>query len=82
MNALLASTTQEFGISWPLLVFQLLNISALVALFVMAARAILKRGQGWEVPVWLLLSFCIPIVFPILALIHFRKSKFLVNPAL
>lgn len=75
MNDTLTEITQQFGISWPLLVAQVVNFLILAGLFALAARAILTRGRGWEVPVWLVLSFFIPIVFPIIALIHFRHSK-------
>ncbi|MBX3740049.1 MAG: hypothetical protein KF712_03585 [Akkermansiaceae bacterium] len=58
------------------MVAQPVNFLIMLVLFALAAHAILKRGKGWEVPVWLLLSFFIPFVFPVIALIHFRKSKF------
>lgn len=64
--------TQEFGISWPLFIAQLVNIVVFLWLFIWAARWILKEGRGWEVPVWLLLAFFIPVILPILAIIHFR----------
>ncbi len=63
----------EVGTSWPLFVSQLINIGIVVALFVWAARWILRKGRGWEVPVWLLLALVIPVVFPIAAIIFFRR---------
>ena len=75
-----ASTIEEiqgtFQLNWPYLIAQLVPLVMVAGLFILAARSILARGRGWEVPVWLLLAFFIPVVFPILALIHFRKSKF------
>jgi len=76
MNDITTEITKQFGINWPFFIAQLLNFLIVVGLFALAARSILSRGRGWEVPVWLLLAFCIPVVFPIIALIHFRKSKF------
>ncbi|NWK57657.1 hypothetical protein HW115_18715 [Verrucomicrobiaceae bacterium N1E253] len=73
---MISTITQEFGIQWPLLVAQIINALIVFGLFALAARVILLRGRGWEVPVWLVLSFIIPVIFPVLALIHFRKSKF------
>jgi 4-amino-4-deoxy-L-arabinose transferase-like glycosyltransferase len=66
----------SFGMNWTFFIAQLLNFLIVVGLFALAARSILSRARGWEVPVWLLLAFVIPVVFPIIALIHFRKSKF------
>jgi hypothetical protein len=76
---ILFSTTEQLGPNWAFFVAQLLNFAIIVAalvLFVRAAQAILSRGQGLEVPVWLFLSFLIPVVFPILALKYFRAAKF------
>ena len=70
------SIVTDFQVNGPLFAASLINLALILGLFVLAARSILLRGKGWEVPVWLLLSFFIPIIFPILALIHFRKSKF------
>ena len=70
-----ATITQEINIDWSFFVVQALNIVVVFGLFALAARAILLRGKGWEVPLWLILSFFIPVVFPILAMITFRKSK-------
>ena len=75
MNDLKSEITQQFGINWTFFVAQVVSVMIVVGLFVLAARAILSRARGWEVPVWLLLSFFIPIVLPIIALIHFRESK-------
>ena len=71
----LSEITESFGINWPFFLAQLLPIAVVFGLFVLAARAILMRGRGWEVPVWLLLSLFIPVIFPICALVYFRKSK-------
>ena len=75
MLSTIAQLTEEFGLNWQIFVAQLVNITILLGLFILAARVILKRGSGWEIPVWLVLSFFIPLVFPILALIHFRKPR-------
>ena len=64
-----------FNVDWTVFAVQLVPMLLAFGLFVLAARSILIRGKGWEVPVWLLLAFILPVVFPILALIHFRKSK-------
>ncbi len=58
------------------LVAQAVNFLIVFLLFALAANAILKRGKGWEIPVWLVLSLLMPVIFPVIALIHFRKSKF------
>ena len=70
------SIHESFQASWPFFVAQLVNFLIIAGLFVLAARSILMRGRGWEVPVWLILAFIIPVIFPIIALIHFRQSKF------
>ncbi len=75
MTITTAEITQHLGVHWPFFLAQAVNSLIIIGPFVLAARAILSKGRGWEVPVWLILSFCIPIVFPVLALIHFRKSK-------
>ena len=75
MLSTIAKITEEFGLNWHMFIAQLINVAILLGLFILAARVILKRGSGWEVPVWLVLSFFIPLVFPILALIHFRKPR-------
>ena len=75
MLSTIAQITEEFGLNWPMFVAQLVNITILLGLFILAARVILKQGSGWEVPVWLVLSFLIPLAFPVLALIHFRKPR-------
>lgn len=75
MPIIIAQITEEFGINWQFFVAQLVNLAIFLGLFMLAARVILKRGEGWEVPVWLVLAFFIPIIFPILALIHFRKPR-------
>ena len=62
--------------NWPFFLAQLANVLIVLGLSVFAARSILLRGRGREVPLWLLLAFFIPVVFPILAMIHFRKSRF------
>ena len=67
--------TKTFGINWPYFLVQLFPFVIAFSLFVLAARAILLRGRGWEVPVWLLLSLFIPVIFPICAMVYFRKSK-------
>lgn len=67
--------TSEFGINASFFVAQVVNALIIIGSFALAAKAILTRGKGWEVPVWLILSFLIPVIFPIIALIHFRKSK-------
>ena len=64
----------DFQVNWLSFAAQLVPFLLMIALFAVAARSILMRGKGWEVPVWLLLAFFIPIVFPVLAIIHFRKS--------
>lgn len=64
-----------FKVDWAFFAMQLAPVLMVFGLFVLAGRSILIRGKGWEVPVWLLLAFFLPVVFPILALIHFRKSK-------
>ena len=77
MNASALTEIQDsFQISWPFFVAQLVNVVVVLGLFALAARSILIRGKGWEVPVWLILAFFIPVIFPIIALIHFRQSKF------
>ena len=68
--------TKQFGINWPHFFAQLLPVLLVAVLFCLAARSILLRGRGWEVPVWLLLAFFIPVVFPIIAMTHFRRSRF------
>ena len=73
---MISNITQNFGIDWHMLVAQSINALIVIGLFALAARVILIRGKGWEVPVWLVLSFIIPVIFPIIALIHFRQSKF------
>jgi hypothetical protein len=65
-----------FHVHWPVFFAQLAPWVIMAGLFALAARSILLRGRGWEVPVWLLLTFFIPVIFPILAMIHFRNSKF------
>ena len=75
MNDLVNELTTQFGITWPLFLAQVLNAVLVFGLFVLAARVILTRGRGWDVPIWLVLAFFIPVVFPIIAMIHFRKSK-------
>lgn len=72
----LAEIQDSFQISWPFFAAQLVNVVVVLGLFALAARSILIRGKGWEVPVWLILAFFIPVIFPIIALIHFRQSKF------
>jgi hypothetical protein len=72
--------TKQFGINWPHFIAQLLPVLFVAGLFCLAARSILIRGRGWEVPVWLLLAFFIPVVFPIIAMIHFRRSRFVRPP--
>jgi hypothetical protein len=72
LNDTTSEIARTFDLSWPLLIAQLIP----VILFILAARSILSRGRGWEVPVWLLLAFFIPVIFPIIALVHFRRSKF------
>ena len=78
MLTLILSSTQiieEFGISWPLFLAQIINFLIVILLFILATRSILARGKGTEVPIWIFLSLIIPIVLPIIALIHFRKNK-------
>ena len=75
MIATITEVSESFPFHWPFFIAQLVNFLLIAGLFVLAARAILKRGKGWEVPVWLVLSFFMPVVFPIIALIHFRKPK-------
>ncbi len=75
MSDVATEITSTFKVNWALFAAQLAPVLLAFGLFVLAARSILMRGKGWEVPVWLLLAFFIPVVFPILALIHFRKSK-------
>lgn len=78
--SMITSVTNEIQessrIGWPFLVAQIGNFLIVVGLFALAARSILIRGKGWEVPVWLILALTIPVIFPIIALIHFRRSKF------
>ena len=76
MSDVKSEITEQFGINWPHFFAQLLPFLLVAGLFSLAARSILIRGRGWEVPVWLLLAFFIPVVFPIIAMIHFRKSRF------
>ena len=73
---ILAATSIQSFPNGPLFIAQAVNVLIVLGLFTFAARAILKRGRGWEVPLWLLLAFFIPVIFPVLALIHFRKSRF------
>ncbi len=79
MNDIIAAVTEEFSANWPFFVAQVLNFLVVVGLFALAARVILKRGRGWEVPVWLVLSFVIPVIVPIIALIHFRRPKVILS---
>ena len=77
MIASVATEIQEsFQIRWSTFLAQLAPVLVVLGLFALAARSILIRGKGWEVPVWLILAFFIPVIFPIIALIHFRQSKF------
>ena len=71
MNDLINDLNTYFDISWSLLLAQ----AFVLGLFILAARAIVTRGRGLEVPVWLVLAFFIPVIFPSLALIHFRSSR-------
>ena len=71
-----AELTQEFGVTPMMLAFQIINLLILLLPFILAVRAILVRGKGLEIPVWIFFCFIIPVIFPIIALIHFRKSKF------
>jgi hypothetical protein len=77
INDTTSEIARTFDLSWPLIIAQLIPI----ILFVLAARSILSRGRGWEVPVWLLLAFFIPVIFPIIALVQFRRSKFVAEAA-
>lgn len=74
--SVIAEVQESFQIYWPFFVAQIVNFLIVAGLFALAARSILIRGKGWEVPVWLILAFIIPVIFPIIALIHFRHSKF------
>lgn len=72
---ILLEMKENFGPNWTYLLAQLAPFLIAGLLFVLASNAILRRGRGWEVPVWLLLSLFVPVIFPILAMIHFRKRK-------
>ena len=77
MNTLSTVTTltEEFGYSWYMIAAQLVNLLVIIVPFILATIAILKKGSGLEKPTWIFLCFVVPIIFPIIALIHFRKSK-------
>ena len=75
MIAAVSEINETFHLNWTFFIAQLVNALIVVGLFALAARAILIRGKGWEVPVWIVLSLFIPVIMPIIALIHFRKSK-------
>ena len=69
------SLTKTFSIQWPFFAAQLVNLLVVLGLFFLAARIILKRGSGLEVPIWLFISFVIPVVMPIIALFYFRGGE-------
>ena len=73
---MIENTVQEFSANWYLLLAQVINFIIILGLFILAARLILIRGKGWEVPIWLILAFFIPVICPIIAIINFRKSKY------
>lgn len=73
---MIASITQESSIHWPILIVQIVNLLVVIGLYLLSAKSILAKGKGWEVPAWLVLCFCVPVVLPVIALIHFRTTRF------
>lgn len=64
-----------FSLKSSIFAAQLVNLLVLILLFFLAARAIVRYGKGKEVPIWLVLSFFVPVVVPIIALLCFRSSR-------
>lgn len=65
-----------FRPNWAIVIVQLLSFLCVAGLFSWAASLILSRESGLRMLMWLLLAFCIPVVFPIVTIIHFRRSGY------
>ena len=71
---MLTEIQSTFRPNWAMVISQLLGFLFVAGLFSWAASLILSRESGLKMLVWLLLAVCIPVVFPIIAIIHFRRS--------
>jgi hypothetical protein len=66
----------QFGISWPLVVVQLLCLLAILAAVILAIRATIfsaRTFRGALAPLWILLCWLLPVIGPIAALVAARR---------
>jgi uncharacterized RDD family membrane protein YckC len=68
----------RFGVSWPLLLAQVVVFLLVVAAFILAIRATLlsaRSFRGMRAPIWILICWILPVVGPIAALAAARRQS-------
>ena len=73
---ILTEIQSTFRPNWAIVIVQLLSFLCVAGLFSWAASLILSRERGLRMLMWLLLAFCSTVVFPIVTVIHFRRSRY------
>ena len=70
----MTTVLDSLAFNWAILFAQVINLVAVI-LLLWAFYRIWKKGEGIEVPLGIIFSFCIPLAGPIVSLIHFRQGK-------
>ena len=68
--------SSQFGVSWPLVVAQLVFLLLTIAAVILAIRATIvsaRTFRGALAPIWILLCWFLPVIGPIAALVAARR---------
>jgi len=67
----------QFGVRWPMLIVQMINLLVLIAAILLAIRATLVSARSFRgalAPLWILLCWLLPIIGPVAALAAAKKQ--------
>ena len=76
MTSIIAQTS-EFGVNSTFFIFQTINFLIVAAYFCLLAIAVVtvvRKGNGAEVPLWILTAFLVPIIGSIAALYYYKPK--------